>query len=182
MKNTRLTVKAARREFDSLILDVDPKQADSFLDGFKEGEYQISPYKEKRSLNANSYCWVLCGKIAEKLQCRDVDIYRDAIIDVGYYAEMRLPPREVDGFIQAWARLGIGWQTAQVDYDQDMNTVIVFAYYGSSTYNTAEMSRLINWLVQEAQELGIETEDPEKIRQMLDYWEKEYNRHGRERL
>lgn len=174
--STKLTVDSAKREFNGLVLEVDPREADQFLEHFQPGEYEIKPYKEKRSLNANSYCWVLCGKIAEKLQKRDVDVYRDAILDVGYYAEFTMHPQEVDGFTAAWGRLGIGWQTAQVDYTQDENLVTVFAYYGSSTYDTAEMSRLINWLVQEAQELGIDTEDPAKIQQMLDYWEKEYQR------
>ena len=174
--STKLSIESAKREFDGLVLEVDPNQADKFLETFKPGEYEISPYKEKRSLNANSYCWVLCGKIAQKLKRRDVDIYREAILDVGYYEEIRLLPQQVDGFMKSWARLGIGWQTEQVDFDQDGNTVVVFAYYGSSTYNTAEMSRLINWLVQEAEQLGIETEDPEKVRQMLEYWEREFQK------
>lgn len=177
-KNTKLTVESAKREFDDLILEVKPGEADKFLADFKPGEYEISPVSKKRSLNANNYCWLLCGKIAEKLQIRDVDVYRDAVLDVGYYATFTMHPSEVDSFTVAWGKLGIGWQTAQVDYEQDGNLVVVFAYYGSSTYTRAEMNRLLNWLVQEAQQLGIDTEDPAKIQQMLDYWEKEINKRG----
>ena len=179
--STKLSIESAKREFDGLVLEVDPNQADKFLETFKPGEYEISPYKEKRSLNANSYCWVLCNKIAQKLQAQklqvsDVDIYRDAILESGYWQEMRLKPEDVEGFTKRWKQNGLGWQTEQVDYDQDGDTVVMFAYFGSSTYNTAEMSRLINWLVQEAEQLGIETEDPEKVRQMLEYWEREFQK------
>lgn len=170
---TILNIKSARREFDSLILEVEPWEADKFLEGFKPGEHEISPVSRKRSLNANNYCWLLCGKIAAKLGVRDVDVYRDAVLDVGYYAVFTMHPKEVDAFTVSWGKLGIGWQTAQVDYEQDGNLVTVFAYYGSSTYTRQEMKRLIDWLVQEAQQLDIDTEDPDKIQQMLDHWDKE---------
>ena len=46
----------------------------------------------------------------------------------------------------------------------------VFAYYGSSTYNTTEMSRLIDYVVDEAKELGIETLPPEQLNAMKESW------------
>ena len=70
--------------------------------------------------------------------------------------------------------LGIGWQTEQLDYAQDGNTVIIRAYRGSSTYDSKQMSRLIDWLVQEAEELEIETEDPAYINSLIERWESEY--------
>ena len=176
--NSKLHIGSARREFDSLILEVEPWEADNFLESFKPGEFEISPVSKKRSLNANNYCWLLCGKIAAKLGIRDVDVYRDAVLDVGYYAAFTMHPQEVDSFTVSWGKLGIGWQTAQVDYEQDGNLVTVFAYYGSSTYTRQEMKRLLDWLVQEAQQLGIDMEDPAKIQQMLDYWDKEIKKRG----
>ena len=41
---------------------------------------------------------------------------------------------------------------------------------GSHTYNTKEMSRLIEGTVQEAKALGIETATPEEIRRMEERW------------
>ena len=125
---TKLTVDSARREFDSLILEVEPSKADAFLEHFKPGEYEISPVSKKRSLNANSYCWVLCDKIAAKVGKTKEEVYRDAVLDVGYYAEFTMRPNAVDRFTEDWSRNGIGWQTALVDYEQDGNLVVVFAY------------------------------------------------------
>jgi hypothetical protein len=39
----------------------------------------------------------------------------------------------------------------------------VILYYGSSTYNTAQMSLLIDHLVQDAKALGIETMTPQEL-------------------
>lgn len=41
---------------------------------------------------------------------------------------------------------------------------------GSHTYNTAEMSKLIDGTVSEAKELGIETMTPDQIEEMKQKW------------
>ena len=45
---------------------------------------------------------------------------------------------------------------------------------GSSTYNTREMSVLIDGVVTEAKELGIETLTPDQIKEMMIAYEKRY--------
>ena len=52
----------------------------------------------------------------------------------------------------------------------------VITYYGSSSYNTAEMTKLIDLIVQECKQLGIETKTPEELRSLLDSWESGTNR------
>jgi hypothetical protein len=42
---------------------------------------------------------------------------------------------------------------------------------GSHTFNTKEMSRLIDGTIEEAKELGIETATPEQIRRMMAAWD-----------
>ena len=178
----KLTILDARWEYDRLWLQCQEHEAFKFLDEFKDkaGVWELKKPSNKRSLNANSYCWVLCGKIAEAVKTTDVDVYRDAVLDVGVYREYHLKPAEVPLFEKDWQSLGLGWQTRQVDFDPDGDTIVVFAYKGSSTYNTEQMSRLINWLVGEADELGIETENDAYINSLLERWEQE--QHGQKRL
>ena len=45
------------------------------------------------------------------------------------------------------------------------------AYFGSSQYDTAQMSRLIDGIVSEAQDLGIETATPEELARMKGEWD-----------
>ena len=44
------------------------------------------------------------------------------------------------------------------------------AYYGSSTYDTRQMSQLIDNLVQDCKALDIETLTPEKLSLLMEEW------------
>jgi hypothetical protein len=45
------------------------------------------------------------------------------------------------------------------------------AYYGSSTYDTAQMHRLLDAIMEECKTQGIETRPQEEIESLLAYWE-----------
>ena len=47
----------------------------------------------------------------------------------------------------------------------------VCAYYGSSTYDRAEMGRLLDDLIEDAEALGIETKSPEEVDRLLSLWQ-----------
>jgi hypothetical protein len=51
----------------------------------------------------------------------------------------------------------------------------VFAYYGTSTYDTAEMSRVIENTVQDAKTLNIETATPRELALLLEEWSVKQN-------
>ena len=139
-------------------------------------DVEIKRHREKRSLDANSYCWVLCGKIADKLSEEDVkstkeEVYCQAIREVGVYKDVTsLLPDEAKTLQTAWGLLGTGWVTEQVDFSQDGERVTIRFYYGSSRYNTKQMSRLIDSLVEDCKALGIPTETPEQIEQIKSLW------------
>lgn len=136
----------------------------------------IAKYRKKRSLNANNYLWQLCTLIAGKLSDdgephTKEDIYRDAIKAMGIYREQgELPVDFAKTSRTAWEMLGTGWITEQVDFEPDGNRVIVRYYYGSSTYNTKQMARVIDWLTVECRQLGIETRSKEEIDSLLQQW------------
>ena len=56
------------------------------------------------------------------------------------------------------------------------NTVfkIINAYYGSSSFNTKQMSRLIDGLVQDCRDSGIETKTQAEINSLLESWDKKW--------
>ena len=47
---------------------------------------------------------------------------------------------------------------------------MVFLYSGSSEFDTAQMSRLIDNIVQDAKALGIETMPPKDLDALLEHW------------
>lgn len=137
---------------------------------------KVDKYREKRSLNANAYLWQLCSLIADKLSDDGVphtkeEIYQKAIKARGIYREQgELPIDFAKTSRTAWEMLGTGWVTEQVDFEPDGDKVIVRYYYGSSTYNTKQMGRIIDWLLEECREMNIPTKPQEEIDSLLKSW------------
>lgn len=137
----------------------------------KDKEYEIKEYKKKRSLDSNAYCWTLLGKLQDKLNIPKEEIYRDLIRDIGSYEIVPIKDEAVEKFRQAWSKNGLGWITDTIKSKLEGYTNIV-TYYGSSSYNTAEMSKLIELIVQECKQLGIETKPENEIKSLIEGWGK----------
>ena len=45
--------------------------------------FKVGKFRKRRSLDANAYCWAMIGKIAEKTNVSNSDVYRAAIKEVG---------------------------------------------------------------------------------------------------
>ena len=131
---------------------------------------KVAKYKEKRSLDANAYCFALIGKIAEKTNVPKEEVYRSAVKDIGGNYEVAcVQDKAVESFCQAWRKNGLGWQTDTMPSKLEGCTNVVL-YYGSSTYDVAQMSRLINIILQECRQLGIDTKSKEEIDSLLTSW------------
>lgn len=134
---------------------------------------KIAKYRKKRSLNANSYFWLLCGKLSEKMGIPKIDIYREYIRNIGVFRMVEINEKAVDTLITAWQLNGIGWLAERVDKSKIDGFVIVCLYYGSSTYNTQQMSLLIDNVVQDCKEQGIETLTPTELETLKTEWVKD---------
>lgn len=132
---------------------------------------EIKKAANKRSRDANAFAWVLIDKIAEKMHLGKSDVYRSAIREIGGVSEtVCVRDKAVDRLRSGWEKNGIGWQTETMPSKLPGCTNVVL-YYGSSTYDTAQMSRLIDLLIQEAEQLGIPTLRDEAT-ELLGKWEK----------
>lgn len=136
----------------------------------KDKQYEIKEYKKKRSLDANSYCWVLCKKIADKLKITKEEVYIKAIHEVGTFEILPIRDEAVDIFIKAWSSKGIGWLCEVLNKSKLDGYTNLIAYYGSSIYDTKEMSILIDNIVQEAKQLEIETMTPRELEELMSMW------------
>lgn len=143
----------------------------------KDLEIDIKIYREKRSKEANAYFWQLCGKLSAKINVPPVEIYRQYIKDIGdNYVVVPIINKAVDHFCFNWehekGKRKLGWLTETFPSKIEGYTNVV-AYYGSSTYDKAQMGRLIEFLVEDCKENGIETRTPDEIADMLSLWETE---------
>lgn len=131
---------------------------------------KIGKFKQKRSLDANAYCWTLIGKIAEKTNVPKEEVYREAIRGIGgNYDVVCIKEEAANSLRSAWERNGIGWQTEVMLSKLDGCTNVLL-YYGSSTYDTEQMSRLISNIQQDCASLGIEVKSQEEIDSLLKNW------------
>lgn len=146
----------------------------SMVDEFNGKEklsLEVKEYRERRSLDANAYFFVLADKLAEKLNTTKEEIYRNAIKQIGGVSEtVCVKNQAVERLCEGWCQNGIGWQTDTFPSKIEGCTNVIL-YYGSSTYDTAQMSRLIDHIVQDCKAVGIETRSPDEIASILAMWE-----------
>ena len=142
-----------------------------FAYGFKAGNYEIERKRKKRSNDANAYFFVLADKLAERLNIPKTEIYRNYVKEIGGVSEVVCVKNEaVEKLCNGWKHNGLGWQTDTMPSKIQGCTNVVL-YYGSSTYNTEQMSRLIDLVVEDCKVQGIETKTPDEIASMLSLWE-----------
>ena len=145
-----------------------PEQYEAMAD--KVVDVTLKVYRPRRSLDANAYAWVLIDKIAHEQGIGKKEVYREAIRNIGGVSDVLcMQTAAVDQFRRIWERNGIGYQTEIMPSKLPGCTNVV-AYYGSSTYDTKQMSALIDQLVQDAKAQGIETRTPEQIESLISDW------------
>lgn len=162
------------QDADGEWLCIRTKDAQPFLENVKQGKQytvEIKEYRETRTRTANNFCWMILDKCAEKLHTTKEELYRKYIPSVGTFRDWDLPEDKVGTFCHAWESQGTGWVTERVDYAGGGNLITIRAYYGSSTYTKKRMSRLIDMVVEDAKELGIDCMTEKERSLLIDKWE-----------
>lgn len=128
---------------------------------------EVKKYRAKRSLDANAYAWVLFTKIAEVIRSSKDEVYEEMLQKYGYFY------KDDEGYITVTVRADVDMSKVQGHWKFYKSNGKFSSYVmikGSSEYDTAEMARFIDAVVEEAKELGIETATPEEIERMKSLW------------
>ena len=150
-----------------------PFEARRFLATKKEKKYvaDIKEYRERRSLDANAYMWVLVGKLSGKLGLPPEEIYRAAIRDVGdNYEVMPVRNDALERWKAIWQSNGLGWLCEEIGPSKIEGYTNVRNFYGSSAYDKSQMSRLIDNIVQDCKAQCIETLTPAELARLTEEW------------
>lgn len=140
------------------------------LDDDKEYLLTVKENRRRRSLDANAYAWVLLDKLSEHMQMPKEDIYKAYIREIGGNCEIVCVKSEaVESLCNGWQHNGLGWQTDTMKSKLDGCTNVVL-YYGSSVYDSAQMSRLIDMIVQDCKTFGIETLEDIELNRLVEAW------------
>lgn len=126
--------------------------------------YEIKEHKEKRSLNANAYAWSLIGKIADTLRISKDECY---LIMLKRYGQSEMvsvvSSVDVSGYFKYY-------EAVASTKLQGKDFTHYKIYKGSSEYDTKEMAILIDGIVSEAQECGIDTLPPDEVKRLKEMW------------
>ena len=132
--------------------------------GLEDGEYMITiePKKKKRSLDQNKYFWALVGEIAKKENgdLKDVDTLYTHLLEMSgaKYETLIIKHEALERFKGLVRHVRVMKQ--QIVNHELYDTI--YAFYGSSTFNTSEMTQLIDTTLNYAYEAGVED--------VMNYW------------
>lgn len=130
----------------------------------REKIFEIKEKKRRRSLNANAYAWTLIGKLADALRISKDQCYLLMLKRYGQ-SEMVSVVSEIDvrGYFKYYEPVG---ETEL----QGKNFTHYRVFKGSSEYDTREMSILVDGIVSECHEVGIETMTPSELAKLKELW------------
>ena len=145
-------------------------------DALKDHEITIEIKKASkgRSKDANAFCWALCSEIGRALNppLAKEDVYRKAIRAAGVYWQTPVPVFHLENVRRKWEGHGEGWFVDVMD-DDEPGRKLCHLYFGSSTYTVDEMKVLLNWLVDQCEQMGLTIPLSKKEEQeLLERWGK----------
>ena len=159
-----------------LCLCIPYREAKKFVGEMKPVKYalEIKQHRKKRSLDANAYAWQLLGKLAPAMSTHEViftpeQLYREVIRDIGGNYEI-MPVRNdaLERWVQIWTSRGLGWVCEVMGPSRIKGYTNTRCFYGSSVYDTAQMSRLIARIVEDCKAAGVETMTPEELARLVE--------------
>ena len=147
------------------------------LEGLQNKDLRIiaKQWKEKRSLNANSYFHKLVNEIANTLDSSMTEVKNHLMAEYGQLdmnedgkASTVIIRDDIPWDAIEWLHLRPTTRTKTLDDGRLYRVYLVIR--GSSTYDSREMATLIQGTVNEAKELGIETLTPRELAAMNASW------------
>lgn len=153
-----MKLDSARYEGGELILSTSDPEARRVAYKFKAGEYELVRRKPRRSLDANALYWELCGRLARAVNEPPEDV-------------LCVQDKAVENFAQHWCSGHLG-RMVETRASKVTGCTTVLAYYGSSDFDKAQMSRLIDNCIQDCRALDIETLPPWQLEGMIEAWER----------
>lgn len=178
--DTTGTITDLNIDFDTLkpkitvLLDTKNKELIEELKNDGKLNIELKKYRKKRSLDANAYFWKLLTELCELAEIDTVEEYKRRIKELGIFRQFKIEKDNIKTFEKMWTAQGIAWfcEIADTEYIGDTEFKIINAYYGSSSFNSKQMARLIDGLVQDCKTYGIETKPQKEIDSLLKEWDK----------
>ena len=132
----------------------------------KELSVEIKQFRQKRSLDANSYLWVLLNKQAVLLNTNKDELYIQALSNYGVFTHIVVKANVVDRVISEWKTVR---ELGNVTIN-GQDGIQLQCFFGSHDYNSKEFSTLLDGVVNDCKDLGIETISTNELERMKSAW------------
>ena len=174
----KLSFPAAKWQTDSaggwVMLSVKGGQAKELCEKLlkdKKYDLTVKQHRKHRSLDANAYAWTLIDKLSAALHKKKSEIYRETIKNIGGVSEsFCLPTAAAVRLAESWddgSHLGRQAIMEDAIFEGCSNLTL---FFGSSEYDTKQMSALIDSIIEDCKAVGIETLPPEKLALLKEEW------------
>lgn len=130
----------------------------------KDLDAEIKEHKEKRSRDANALMWACLSEIAQAIQTDKWAVYLQMLRRYGKFTHICVKPEAVEAIKKQW-------RECETVGDITINgkpAVQLLCYYGSSNYNSKEFSVLLDGIISEMREMGLEPPPSEEMRAALE--------------
>lgn len=131
-------------------------------------EVEISKQKKKRSLDANALLWKMCTEIANIIKSSKDEVYLTMLERYGVFTHIIVQPKAVNRVVEEW-------RTCRVLGEVTVNGktgIQIQCYYGSHLYDSKEFSVLLDGVISEAREMGVEVISEQDKQLILQQWGK----------
>lgn len=143
----------------------------------REQLWDLKEHRERRSLTQNAYYWKLLSLVADKIKISKPELHNRMLRSYGQRQYIggklvRIPIPDTDEAEETALRAETYHitPTAQVVGGKDgVNYRTYLLLRGSSDYDTREMSALLDGMIIEAQQQGIETLTPAELEKIREY-------------
>lgn len=129
----------------------------------KELEITVKQYRKKRSIDANACLWGCLGKIAEAVGSDNWSIYLYMLERYGKFTHLLVAPEAVDAVRLQWRETKV---VGEVMHEGRKMTQML-CFFGSSTYDSKEFSRLLDGVISEMKAMHLETPADTEMRAII---------------
>jgi hypothetical protein len=155
-------------------------KAMALIRGIKKKLYVLSvkEHRNKRSLDANQKMWALINEMSTMIKLTPEEIYQGYIPDVGNnFHVFPVRPEDINEFAVDWCHGHIGRMVEDMGPCRKRDLIgyhNLRCYKGSSEYDTQTFSRLLELVMQDCRQLGIETMSERERSLLMEEWEVTY--------
>ena len=149
----------SRKAVISVEVTASPEEIEKYKD--MPLDIKITKHRNKRSLSANAMLWACLGDMAQATGIDAYTLYLTKLKEYGVFQYVEVMPN----LVEAWK---LQWKDCEVVGETESGNIEMICYFGSSTYNTKEFSKLLDGVVSDMKDLGLSIPPREDMQKAID--------------